>query len=185
VLATVELTEAAHRRVGGYSLGMKQRLALAGALLGDPQVVILDEPANGLDPRGMRWLRDLLRGLAEGGRAVLISSHVLAEVAQTADEVVIIDRGRFVAHSSVEEVVAGGSGGVRVRSPEAARLRELLSSSGVEAADARDGALLVRGVDAAFVGELAAQHGVVLHELVAESGTLEDVFLQLTGGDAA
>ncbi|HVM16084.1 MAG TPA: ABC transporter ATP-binding protein [Gaiellaceae bacterium] len=184
VLETVELTGDARRRVGGYSLGMKQRLALAGALLGDPEVVILDEPANGLDPRGMRWLRDLLRGLASEGRAVLISSHVLAEVAQTADEVVIIDRGRFVAHSTVEEVVAGGAGGVRVRTPDAARLRELLAAAGMEAAAGRDGALVVRGAEPARVGELAAQHGVVLHELVAESGSLEDVFLQLTGDTA-
>jgi len=180
-LALVDLTGAANRRAKGYSLGMKQRLALAGALLGDPQVLILDEPANGLDPHGIRWLRDLLRSLADEGRTVLVSSHVLAEVAQLADDVVIIAKGRSVAQSSVEQVLAGAGRGTRVRSPERDRLAEALARAGVPARPVGEDGLAVDG-DGARVGEVAAAEQIVLHELVAESGTLEDVFLELTEG---
>jgi ABC-2 type transport system ATP-binding protein len=183
VLEQVDLTAAARRRVRGYSLGMKQRLALAGALLGDPEVLVLDEPANGLDPQGIRWLRDLLRGLAVQGRTVLVSSHVLAEIAQLADDVVIIAKGRSVAQSSMEAVLAGVGRGTRVRSPERDRLLAALGREGIEAAPYEQDALIVKA-EAPRVGELAARERVVLHELVAESGTLEDVFLELTEGES-
>ena len=181
VLTLVELTAGGRRRVKGYSLGMRQRLGLAAAMLGDPEVLVLDEPANGLDPAGIRWLRDLLRALAAQGRTILVSSHVLAEVAQTVDRVVIIHRGRLIQQASIAEVLAGAQGATRVRTPDAARLRELLAADGVEVNDA-DGALLV-DLPPERVGEIAAQHGVVLHELTVERATLEEVFLELTGGE--
>ena len=181
VLSLVELTAGAKRRVKGYSLGMRQRLGLAAALLGDPEVLVLDEPANGLDPAGIRWLRDLLRALAAEGRTILVSSHVLAEVAQTVDRVVIIHRGRLIQQASIAEVLAGAEGGTRVRSPDAGRLRELLEREGV-AVNEGDGVLLV-DLPPERVGEIAAQHGVVLHELAVERATLEEVFLELTGGE--
>ena len=180
VLRLVELEGAAERRAGGYSLGMRQRLGLATALLGDPEVLVADEPANGLDPQGIRWLRDFLRSLASEGRTVLVSSHVLAEVSQTADDVVIIDNGRLVLQGPMHEVVARASGATRVRSPQAARLRELLERDGMPVGAARDDTLLL-DVEPARVGELAAANGIVLHELTAERATLEDVFLELTG----
>ena len=130
VLEEVELTGAARRRVGGYSLGMRQRLSVAGALLGLPELLVLDEPANGLDPEGIRWLRDFLRSFAAGGGTVFISSHVLAEVAQLADEVVIIHRGRLVAQEPLETLTARAAGGTVVRSPEAERLRATLARRG-------------------------------------------------------
>jgi ABC-2 type transport system ATP-binding protein len=179
VLRLVELEGAANRRAGGYSLGMRQRLGLATALLGDPEVLIADEPANGLDPQGIRWLRDFLRGLAAEGRTVLVSSHVLAEVAQTADEVVIINRGRLVLQGPMHEVLARATGGTRVRSPEAERLRGLLGAAGLPAQAVGDGALVVEGAPER-VGEVAAANGIVLHELGVERATLEEVFLELT-----
>jgi ABC-2 type transport system ATP-binding protein len=181
VLSLVELTAGGKRRVKGYSLGMRQRLGLAAAMLGDPEVLVLDEPANGLDPAGIRWLRDLLRALAGEGRTILVSSHVLAEVAQTVDRVVIIHRGRLIQQASIAEVLAGAQGATRVRTPDVGRLRELLAAEGVEVNDA-DGVLLV-DVPPERVGEIAAQHGVVLHELTVERATLEEVFLELTGGE--
>jgi ABC-2 type transport system ATP-binding protein len=181
LLALVDLSAAANRRVKGYSLGMKQRLALAGALLGDPRVLVLDEPANGLDPQGIRWLRDLLRTLADQGRTVLVSSHVLAEVAQLADDVVIIAKGRLIAQASVEEVLASAHRGTRARSPQRDRLLEALRSAGLDAERFGDNGVVVDG-EAARVGEIAAAENIVLHELTAESATLEDVFLELTRG---
>jgi ABC-2 type transport system ATP-binding protein len=183
VLELVDLTGAAKRRTGGYSLGMRQRLSLAGALLGDPQVLVLDEPANGLDPAGVRWLRDTLRALADEGRTILVSSHILAEMELIADEVVIIHHGRFVASGTIDELVSRASGGVRVRSPQLTRLRELLVARGASLQD-DDGALRVGGVAAEEIGELAAQHGVVLHELAPERATLEQAFFELTEGEA-
>ena len=182
VLALVELSAAAKRRVKGYSLGMRQRLGLATALLGDPEVLVLDEPANGLDPAGIRWLRDLLRSLAAEGRTVLVSSHVLSEVAQTVDRVVIIHRGRLIQQAAISEVLAGAQGATRVRTPEAERLRELLKAQGVTVSDTEDGALLV-SVPPERVGELTAANGIVLHELVVERATLEEDLLELTGGE--
>ena len=187
MLALVELEPAGGKRVKGYSTGMKQRLNLAGALLGDPQVLVLDEPANGLDPQGIRWLRDFLRSLAAEGRTILVSSHVLAEVAQTVDEVVVIHKGRLRAHSTLEELTAGRDGGaVRVRSPEADRLAEALRGAGgaVEAGGAD--LLTVRKATPAEVGELAAREGIVLHELSqTELSSLEDVFLEMTSDEPA
>ena len=177
VLAIVELSGAAKRRAGGYSLGMRQRLGLAAALLGDPEVLVLDEPANGLDPQGIRWLRDFLRSLAAEGRTILISSHVLAEVAQTVDDVVIIANGKLVVQAPMEEVLARSAGGTRVRSPEADRLAALLSG---EVRRLDDGSLIVQAPPEQ-VGEVAAANGVVLHELTTERATLEEVFLELTG----
>jgi len=180
VLDFVHLSEAAGRRVGGYSLGMRQRLSLAAAFLGDPKVLILDEPANGLDPEGMRWLRELLRSLASEGRTILISSHVLAEVEQIADEVVIIHRGRFVAHETTAELSARAAAGVRVRSPQADRLKPLLQEAGLAVTSSEGDLLLVGEGSTERVGELAAANGIVLHELAAEKTTLEEAFLELT-----
>ena len=179
VLELVDLKDAAGRRAGGYSLGMRQRLSLATALLGDPEVLVLDEPANGLDPAGVRWLRDLLRELAGRGRTILVSSHILSEIEVIADEVVIIHHGKFVASGTIAELVARASGGVRVRSPDAPRLRMLLEAQGAAVAD-HEGALIVTGTTAEAIGELAAANGVVLHELAPERATLEQAFFELT-----
>ena len=180
VLALVDMREAGRRRVKGYSLGMRQRLGLAAALLGDPEVLVLDEPANGLDPQGIRWLRDFLRGLAGEGRTILISSHVLSEVAQTVDEVVIIHRGRLVRQAAMADVEAMAAGSTTVRSPEAARLGALLVAAQVNVHDTGDGGLAV-AAPPELVGEIAAANGIVLHELSVERATLEEVFLELTG----
>jgi ABC-2 type transport system ATP-binding protein len=182
VLALVELTAAAKRRVKGYSLGMRQRLGLATALLGDPEVLVLDEPANGLDPAGVRWLRDLLRSLAGEGRTILVSSHVLAEVAQTVDRVVIIHRGKLIQQATIAEVLAGAHGGTRVRSTEASRLRSLLAAQGATVTELED-TTLVADLPPERIGELAAANNIVLHELTIERATLEEVFLELTGGE--
>jgi ABC-2 type transport system ATP-binding protein len=185
VLRLVELDGAGGRRVKGYSLGMRQRLSLAGALLGDPRGLVLDEPANGLDPQGIRWLRDFLRARAGEGRTVLISSHVLAEVAQTVDEVVVVSRGRHVAQGTVEELTAGAGGAVWVRSPVRERLREALKAKGVEPEEGQGDWLSVPGATLELVGDTAAEHGIPVHELYRQSQTLEDVFLQLTAGTEA
>jgi len=179
VLQVVELDRAANRRVKGYSLGMRQRLGLAAALLGDPELLVLDEPANGLDPEGVRWLRDFLRSFAARGHTVLVSSHVLAEVAQTVDHVLIINAGQLVRESPLHELTTGLSGSVRVRSPQAAQLREALQAAEIETTG-DDHTLLVHGASTEQVGEIAAAAGVVLHELVAEESSLEEVFLELT-----
>ena len=182
VLKLVDLSSAARTRTKAYSLGMRQRLNLAAALLGDPEALVLDEPANGLDPQGIRWLRDFLRSLAAEDRTILVSSHVLAEVSQTVDEVVVIHRGRLRAHSTLAELIAGGGPGaatVRVRSPQADQLAELLGP-GVAAVE--PGLIRVSGSSPEKVGDLAAANGITLHELVAETGqpSLEEVFLELT-----
>jgi ABC-2 type transport system ATP-binding protein len=179
VLRLVELESAADRRAGKYSLGMRQRLGLAATLLGDPRVLILDEPANGLDPQGIRWLRDFLRSMASDGRTVLVSSHVLAEVAQTVDDVVVIHRGRLVQQGPVAALTAAGAG-VLVRSPRPEELRSALYREGLSASETPDGALVVEGVDAARIGDIAFAAGVPLHELSARSTSLEEAFLALT-----
>ena len=179
LLALVELTDSARRRAKGYSLGMRQRLGLAAALLGDPEVLVLDEPANGLDPQGIRWLRDLLRARARDGGTVLISSHVLAEVAQTVDEVVIIHRGKLIQHAAMAEVEAMAAGSTIVRSPDSDRLAGLLTQAGLDVGLLESGRLNV-AAPSERVGEIAAANGVVLHELTTERATLEEVFLQLT-----
>jgi len=179
VLRTVELQAAGRRRVKGYSLGMRQRLGLAAALLGDPELLILDEPANGLDPEGVRWLRDFLRAFASDGRTVLVSSHVLAEVAQTVDQVLIINRGRLVIESSLRQLTTRVGGTVRVRTPWPGQLDEALRREHLDATRA-DNSLLVRGADTERVGEIAFAAGIPLHELVTEGSSLEEIFLELT-----
>jgi ABC-2 type transport system ATP-binding protein len=178
VLAEVELSDAARRRVGAYSLGMRQRLSVAAALLGEPELLVLDEPANGLDPEGIRWLRNFLRSFADGGGTVFVSSHVLAEVSQLADEVVIIHRGKLVAHQPVVELIAQAAGATRVRSPRAAALLERLRAAGIDAE--ADGERLAVHAPPERVGDLAAEAGIPLHELVADTGSLEEAFLELT-----
>jgi ABC-2 type transport system ATP-binding protein len=149
-------------------------------LLGDPDILILDEPANGLDPEGIRWLRDFLRAFAGDGKTVFVSSHVLAEMQQLVDEVVIIHRGRLVAHESVSGLTARAAGGTRVRSPQAVQLREVLEREGIETSGESD--RLLTAAPAARVGELAAANGIVLHELVSDAASLEEAFLELTAG---
>jgi ABC-2 type transport system ATP-binding protein len=183
VLGMVELSGAADRRAGKYSMGMRQRLGLAATLLGDPRVLILDEPANGLDPQGIRWLRDFLRSMAAEGRTVLVSSHVLAEVAQTVDDVVVIHRGRLVDQGPVSRLTAGGT--VRVRTPRTDELRAALEREGLAAAVGPDGALTVETTDAARVGDLAFAAGVPLHELAPQATSLEEAFLALTADEPA
>jgi ABC-2 type transport system ATP-binding protein len=181
VLKLVELDVAARRRAGKYSLGMRQRLGLAATLLGDPRVLILDEPANGLDPQGIRWLRDFLRSMAAEGRTVLVSSHVLAEVAQTVDDVVVIHRGKLVDQGPVARLTAGGH--VIVRSPRADQLREALDRAGLGVT--MDADLLVVDVeDPARVGEIAFEAGIPLHELTTRTTSLEEAFLALTTDEA-
>jgi ABC-2 type transport system ATP-binding protein len=185
VLEVVDLQGAAGRRAGGYSLGMRQRLSLAGALLGDPRILVLDEPANGLDPQGIRWLREFLRSLAAEGRTIFISSHVLAEVEQIVDEVVIIHRGKFVVQATTAELVARAAGGIRARSPQADQLRAALEQAGVKVASSEGDLLTIADTTTAQVGEIAAANGIVLHELVAESSSLEQAFLDLTSQEEA
>jgi ABC-2 type transport system ATP-binding protein len=179
VLDQVELTAAANRKVGGYSLGMRQRLSVAGALLGEPELLVLDEPANGLDPEGIRWLRTFLRSYADGGGTVFVSSHVLAEVAQLADEVVIIHRGKLVTHETVADLTARATGATRVRSPQTEQLLGRLHDAGITA-QAVDANRLSVDAPPERVGDLAAEAGLTLHELVADAGTLEEAFLELT-----
>jgi ABC-2 type transport system ATP-binding protein len=184
VLEHVGLADAADRRVRGYSMGMRQRLAIAAALLGDPKVLILDEPTNGLDPPGIRWIRDLLRYEAGRGRAVLVSSHLLAEVAQSVDDVVIIANGKLRASGSLEEVLGGADEPVtRVRSADDERLTAALGELGHAVVRDASGALLVQGMPPRAVGAVAAEQGVALVELVAQARSLEDTFLALTGGE--
>ncbi len=187
VLEIVGLTPAAKRKFKGYSLGMRQRLGIAAALIGDPHVLILDEPANGLDPEGIRWMRGLLKSLADAGRTILVSSHLLSEMEILADEVVIIAAGQLVRQGTVSDVVdsMAHAGRVRVRTPQPEELTKALSVDGATVTANADGALLVTGVEPAAVGAAALKAGVELHELVAERPDLEEVFLELTKGKAA
>ena len=186
VLATVGLEQAAGRRVGKYSTGMRQRLGLGSALLGDPEILVLDEPLNGLDPQGIRWLRTLLREHAAKGRTVLLSSHVLTEAAQTVDDVVVINKGRLVHQGTMEALSRlGGGGGVLVSTPTRERLASAVEQAGGRVEMQNGGRLLVEGMDAAQLGELAHDERVVLHELVPRGGSLEDVFFNLTEEEAA
>ena len=180
MLRLVELDAAKNRRVKGYSLGMRQRLGLAAALLGDPELLVLDEPANGLDPEGVRWLRDFLRSFAAGGRTVLVSSHVLAEVAQTVDHVLIINRGRLVVESTLAQLTARVGGSVRVRSPQAGALREALAREGIEATETDGVAVRARDDERAGRRGRGRERRSSLHELVDEASSLEEVFLELT-----
>ena len=186
VMEIVGLTPAAKRAFKGYSLGMRQRLGIASALLGDPKELILDEPANGLDPEGIRWMRHLLQGLAAEGRTVLVSSHLLSEMEVLADDVVIIAAGRLVTQGPMQQLVGASAGGaqVRVRTPNGDTLTTALKEIGATVTKGDSGALLVTGAEAAKVGALALRAGVELHELVTERPDLEQVFLQLTEGKA-
>jgi ABC-2 type transport system ATP-binding protein len=184
VLEQVGLGGAVGRKAGKYSLGMRQRLGLAGALLGDPRVLILDEPANGLDPEGIRWLRELLREFAYRGNAVLVSSHLLAEMAQMADDVIVIHRGRLIRQGTIDELTNGGAV-LRVASPQPDRLTRALEAEGMSVQRYGDGRLVVGHGSAERVGEVAFRAGIPLVELANEQATLEDVFLELTKEEAA
>ncbi|MFC6088914.1 ABC transporter ATP-binding protein [Saccharothrix lopnurensis] len=179
VLELVGLAGAATRRVGALSLGMRQRLGVAAALLGDPGVLLFDEPVNGLDPEGIRWVRHLMRDLAAEGRAVLVSSHLMGEMALTADRVIVIGRGRLVLEASVRELRARFQEDVLVRSPERGELGRVLEGAGASVAT-EDGALLVRGLAAADIADLAASRGLPVHELTPRGASLEDAYLRLT-----
>jgi ABC-2 type transport system ATP-binding protein len=187
VLELVGLTPAADRKFKGYSLGMRQRLGIAAAMLGDPAVLVLDEPANGLDPEGIRWMRELLRGLAAEGRTVLVSSHLLNEMQALADDVVIVAAGRLVRQGPVADVVSSLSDGdhVEVFTPEPEKLRAALQGLGASVTADGGGSLAVAGVTAAVIGRAAHAADVVLHQLRTEHPDLEEVFLQLTHGKAA
>ena len=182
VLDQVAMREHADRRAGGYSSGMRQRLGLATALLGDPEVLVLDEPGNGLDPAGVAWLRGFLRAFADAGRSVLVSSHLLAETAQTVDRLVVIDDGRLVREGAVEAITSTIAQDVVVRSPDAPRLRQALQEAGAAISDGDDpAAFSITGLPIERVGEVASAEGVVLHELRGRAASLEQAFLQLTG----
>lgn len=180
MLEMVELTPAADRHVGAYSLGMRQRLGLAAALLGDPPVLVLDEPGNGLDPQGIRWLRDLLRERAAAGGTVFVSSHLLAEVEHLADEVVVISHGRLVATGELSTLQHAGTS---VRTPEPGRLTRLLRDAGASVHLGAEGDLVVRGVPTADIGDRACAAGIALHALVPQAGSLEELFLDWTSDD--
>ncbi len=180
VLRLVELDGAAKRLVKGYSLGMRQRLGLASALLGDPELLVLDEPTNGLDPEGVRWLRDFLRATAQGGKTVLISSHGLAEVAQTVNRVLIINHGRLVVESTLEELTSSPDGSVCTRSTQPQRLLHALRAERLEVTEASDGALAVQGATPERIGAIACAAGIPLSELVGQASSLEGAFLRLT-----
>jgi ABC-2 type transport system ATP-binding protein len=182
VLEMVELSGAAGRRVKRYSLGMRQRLALAAALLGEPRILILDEPANGLDPQGMRWLRDLLRAQAAAGRTVLISSHVLSEVSQVAEELVMIRDGKLVSHTTLAEFTAG-SAVSRVRAADLDALAAALDERGGKVRRDEDGALLVEALSGEEIGALALARGIAIHELAPQSSSLEARFLEVMGDE--
>lgn len=181
VLHLVGLQEAATKRVGQFSLGMRQRLGLAQALLGDPRVLLLDEPANGLDPEGIHWVRQLLRHLAGQGRTILVSSHLLGEISRLADEVMVIRRGRLVANASVAELTGAAAGGTAVRSADDATLTARLRAAGAEVTPGQ-GHLVVAGLSPEDVGHLALAAGVALFELRPAVAELEDVFMELTAG---
>jgi len=182
VLALVGLSEVADRRVGGFSLGMFQRLGIAAALLGDPEILIFDEPVNGLDPEGIRWIRSLLQDLAAEGRTILLSSHLMSEMEATADHVVVIGRGRLIADESIEAFTRRSTGNhVRVVSPDAASLVPVLKRAGAAVSD-DSGGLIVTGIEAAAIGALSAANRLELHELSPRRASLEAAFMELTEG---
>ena len=183
VIELVGLREVARKRVGGFSLGMGQRLGVAAALLGDPATVILDEPANGLDPEGIHWIRNLLKSLAAEGRTVFLSSHLMSEMAQTADHLIVIGRGRLIADTSVAEFVrrASSDANVRVRSPRAPELREALTRRQVAVHGIDEGLLEVDGLSGEQIGEIALAAGIVISELTPQQASLEEAFMSLTG----
>ncbi len=181
VIDMVGLTDVAGKRAGGFSLGMGQRLGIASALLGDPRVIVLDEPVNGLDPEGVLWIRNLLKGLAAEGRTVFVSSHLMSEMALTATRLVVVGRGRLIADTTVEEFTArAGSGTVTVRTPQAARLRELLLGPDITVTSEQSDVLHVQGLTAEQIGTIAWQGRLPVFELTAQHASLEEAFMQLT-----
>ena len=179
----VGLREVAGRKVDGFSLGMSQRLGIATALLGNPSTLMLDEPVNGLDPEGIVWIRNLLKRLASEGRTVFVSSHLMSEMEDTADHVLVIGRGKLLADMSMEEFIQqSGKSQVRVASPDLARLEGLLQRAGATATSHDDGAITLVGLDAARIGEIAASNGIVLHELSPQRARLEAAFMEMTHG---
>jgi ABC-2 type transport system ATP-binding protein len=181
VLDQVGLTEAAKTRVGAFSLGMGQRLGIAAALLGDPEVLLFDEPVNGLDPEGILWIRTLMRSLADQGRTVFVSSHLMSEMALTADRLIVIGRGELIADTTVQDFIDGSSQNhVRVRSPRADELAPLLIANGATVTAHLEGELEVTDMTCQAVGEIAAAHQIVLHELSEQDASLEEAFMELT-----
>ncbi|MFJ6679305.1 ABC transporter ATP-binding protein [Microbacterium sp. NPDC091382] len=183
VIEITGLQSVAKRRAGKFSLGMGQRLGIAAALLGDPQTLILDEPVNGLDPEGVRWVRQFVRAQAASGRTVLLSSHLMSEMSLTADHVIVLGRGRVLADAGISDLVSAWTrSAVSVRSPRAAELAQLVAGPDITVTSTESGLLDITGTTAAAVGDVAAQHGIVLHELTPRSGSLEDAYLALTEG---
>ncbi len=181
VVEMVGLREVARKRAGGFSLGMGQRLGIASALLGDPATVILDEPVNGLDPEGIRWVRDLLRSLAAEGRTVFLSSHLMSEMAVTADHVIVVGQGRLIANMPIADLIASASANeVRVRTPDAARLREALAGPDITVSSTQDDVLDVRGIPVEQIGHIALDHGIVLYELTPQLASLEEAYMDMT-----
>jgi ABC-2 type transport system ATP-binding protein len=184
VIDLVGLGDVARKRAGGFSLGMGQRLGIASALLGDPPTVILDEPVNGLDPEGIRWVREFLKGLAAEGRTVFVSSHLMSEMALTAEHVIVVGRGRLIADTSVEELIRSASAStVLVRSPEAQRLRAALAGPDVTVSSTQADVLEVTGLTAARIGDTARDLGVAVHELTPQQASLEEAFMAMTRDD--
>ncbi|HLR28696.1 MAG TPA: ATP-binding cassette domain-containing protein, partial [Ruania sp.] len=184
VIDMTGLADVAGKRVGGFSLGMGQRLGIAAAMLGDPRTLILDEPVNGLDPEGVKWVRTLVRYLADEGRTVFLSSHLMSEMAITADQLIVIGRGRIVSQGPVQEVIDSATrSSVRVRSPQATDLAAALQRDGVTVTSVEPSLLDVSGLEAPQVGEVAAAAGIVLHELTPQRASLEDAFMTLTAGE--
>jgi ABC-2 type transport system ATP-binding protein len=181
VLESVGLESVARRRASGFSLGMGQRLGIAAALLGDPPVLMFDEPVNGLDPEGIVWVRTLMRSLASEGRTILVSSHLMSEMALTADHLIVIGRGRLIRDEGVNDFIeASSQRSVRVSSPQVDQLVALLQAAGAKVRPLTEGAIEVLGTEAAAIGEMAAAHGVVLHELTPQKASLEEAFMELT-----
>jgi ABC-2 type transport system ATP-binding protein len=182
VLRLTGVDKVAHRRAGGFSLGMKQRLGIAVALLGDAPTLIFDEPANGLDPEGIRWIRQFFSELAAQGRTVLVSSHLMSEMALTADHLIVIGRGKLLADTTTAQFLESNARqDVLIRSPRPADLRELIAARGASVTPQDDGALVVTGMDAASIGDLAAEHGIAVHALVPRTASLEEAYLDITG----
>ncbi|MFH8338334.1 ATP-binding cassette domain-containing protein [Streptomyces sp. AM6-12] len=183
VLETVGLVAVARQKAKGFSYGMSQRLGIAAALLGDPRILMFDEPVNGLDPEGIHWIRNLMTSLAAQGRTVFVSSHLMSEMAQTADHLIVIGQGRLLADTSMAEFIRRHARSyVRIRSPQRERLLDALHEAGITVAGAADGALEAEGDKAERIGELAAGHGIVLHELSPRQASLEEAFMRLTAG---
>ncbi|WP_278261780.1 ATP-binding cassette domain-containing protein [Nocardia sp. AG03] len=183
VLRLVGLSEVANKNAGGFSLGMSQRLGLAGALLGDPKVLLFDEPVNGLDPEGILWIRRFMQRLAGEGRTVLVSSHLLSEMAQTAEHLIVIGRGQLIADTTTKDFIDRASEqSVRVRSPQLDQLRSLLTSHGMTVREEGDNALIVAGVSSDEVGKVAGTNNVTLYELAPQQASLEEAFMRMTGG---